>query len=163
MTPTAPLTTVPLHLHPSHLEVPLCPRHSCPSLRRPGSPATNEGDSRPPRLFLRVRQAPPQTPFYLPMQIKNFQTSTQFIRAPDTRPPRSLFPQMGGYLPNSPPPPCGEFSATSPLGGGARNGACRRVSLQHATHLGQEDDEGSVEYKWKLVPRGARRSPCGAI
>lgn len=26
-----------------------------------------------------------------------------------------------------------------------------RVSLQHATHLGQEDDEGSVEYKWKLV------------
>lgn len=118
MTPTAPLTTVPPHLHPSHLEVPLCPRHSCPSLRRPASPATNERDSRPPRLFLRVRQVPPQTPFYLPMQIKISQTSTKFLPAPDTRPPRSLLSRMGGYLPNSPPPPP-PFSATSPLGGEA--------------------------------------------
>ena len=27
----------------------------------------------------------------------------------------------------------------------------KRLSLQTADHLGQEDDEGSVEYKWKLV------------
>ena len=26
-----------------------------------------------------------------------------------------------------------------------------RISLQDADHLGREDDEGSVEYKWKLV------------
>jgi len=106
MTPTAPLTTVPLHLHPSHLEVPLCPRHSCPSLRRPG----------PPR------------------QMKETPTHPGYFSGLDRPLPKHLFiSQWVDIYPTPHPLPAGSFRRHHPWGVGRETepAAVSRYSTPH--------------------------------